>query len=521
MRPSPAALLGLAVALAAVPAVALRAGEAAPQKEATPAVHWTFPRQLAVQQSAGRRGYQAFSGPTDLVRTEAGALAFVGQSADRWGGGGGVLQGYLRPGQGLWQEVESLPSGSLAATPIPVGRDCALLTSTVNSARRFGVGGEEGGIQLSIVPLEAGGKVRTSDVPVTKPRESKLGMNGDQVQLLGATLAAKDKEMLCAFWLQRNDLAGPVSELCLRTSEDGGTSWKELPPLASVRDARADGVLAAWASADGFHLLYSPPPARQGDKPPPARHAVSVDGTEWKDGGQLLPEKAGDGAPGALYPVLALARGQEVFVLAGDQPGAYGSGGKIWLVHSPDGGASWKAPRRVADRRGRTPLAGQCRLSIGDGVLACSLAWTDNQGKPGGECLVSRNDGESWQKLDFAAGLTGRVFSPCASVEADGSVLVVFGWQDESGTESAVLSRIAGAGPEPGPSEKDAAAISGLVRDLASDDWRVREKAAAGLRQWGPAALSALRAAAKDRDAERSLAAEDLLRNVRPPWIKE
>ena len=519
MRLSPAALLGLAVALAPTPA--LRAGEAAPQKGATPAVHWTFPRQLAVQQSAARRGYQAFLSPTDLVRTEAGALAFVGQSADRWGSGAGVLQACLRPGQGLWQEVESLPSGSLAAAPIPVGRDCALLTSTINSARRFGMGGEEGGIQLSIVPMEAGGKVRTSDVPVTRPRESKLGMNNDYVQLLGATLAAKDKEMLCAFWLQRNDLAGPVSELCLRTSGDGGTSWKELSPLASVRDARADGVLAAWAAADGFHLLYSPPPAKPGDKPPPARHAVSADGTGWKDGSPLLPEKAGDGAPGALYPVLALARGLEVFVLAGDQPGAYGSGGRIWLVRSPDGGASWKAPRRVADRRGRTPLAGQCRLSAGDGVLVCGLAWSDDQGKPGGECLVSRDDGESWQKLDFAAGLAGRAFSPCASVEADGSILVVFGWQDEGATESAVLSRIAGTGPEPGPSEKDSAAIAGLVRDLASDDWRVREKAAAGLRQWGPAALPALREAAKDGDAERSLAAGELLKNVRPPWIKD
>ena len=517
MRPLAAAGLVAALLVAGAGAPG-RCGESAPPAKPAAEFHWGLPRQVAPLLPASPQNNLAPL-PIELASAGERLVAVIDQPPNRWGGGGGSAQVFVRDLQGPWGELAGLPGGSAASPLVPAGRELALLTSTMNDRARFG-GAGEGSLQLAAIAMEPGGKVRTADVYAPKSAASAM-MGGPTSRVLGAALAARPPAMLAAFWLQKNDLAGASTELCLRGSADAGATWSELPALAKLRDqAAADSSLTLWADRDRFHLLYCPPPAKPGEPAPPLRHVMGADGSAWKDGAALLAPPSKEGQPKGFYSARALQRGQDLYLLALDAAANAGSG-KVWLVTSPDAGATWKPPVRVADRRGYGPLAAYCQLAVGEGLLVYAAGWREDNGKAGGELLVSRDAGASWQKLDFAAGLAGQAASPRAALSADGSVHVLFGWNDGASLETALLCRTATPKPEPGPSEADRAAVAQLVRDLAADDWRMREKSAAGLIRYGPAALSALRAAAKDPDAERSLAAEQLIRKVKPPWLKE
>jgi len=513
---SAAAAAGLAVALLAA---AARSGESAPPAKPAAELHWGLPRQVGPMLTASPQTGLLAPLPVELVAAGERLVALVDQPPNRWGGGGGSAQVFVRDAQGPWGELAGLPGGSAASPLVPAGKELALLTSTMNDRARFG-GTAEGRLQLAAIAMEPGGKVRSADVYAPKPAGSAM-MGGPTSRALGAALAARGQVMLAAFWLQKNDLAGSSTELWLRGSADAGATWSELPAVAKCRDqAAADVSLTLWADRDKFHLLYCPPPAKPGEQPPPLKHVTSADGSAWKDGSALLAAGAKEGQPKSFYSARALQRGQDLYLLALDAA-ANANGGKVWLVTSPDAGASWKPPVKVADRRGYGPLAGYCQLAAGEGLLLYGAGWREDNGKAGGELLASRDGGASWQKLDFAAGLVGQASAPRAVSGPDGAIHVFFGWTDGASAETALLCRTAAPQPEPGPSEKDRAAMAELVKDLAADDWRVREKSAAGLIRYGPAALPALRAAAKDPDPERSLAAEGLIRKVKPPWLKD
>ena len=62
--------------------------------------------------------------------------------------------------------------------------------------------------------------------------------------------------------------------------------------------------------------------------------------------------------------------------------------------------------------------------------------------------------------------------------------------------------------------------IAALIGKLAVEDYKVRAAAAARLSARGLTVLPALRRAARDKDPERSLTAEHLLRKLTPPWWK-
>jgi hypothetical protein len=75
---------------------------------------------------------------------------------------------------------------------------------------------------------------------------------------------------------------------------------------------------------------------------------------------------------------------------------------------------------------------------------------------------------------------------------------------------SALAGEPASGGESP-PAQRD---VARLVRELAADDWAVREAASAGLRQVGAPALPALREAAKSSDLEVRVRAQELVASI-------
>jgi hypothetical protein len=95
-------------------------------------------------------------------------------------------------------------------------------------------------------------------------------------------------------------------------------------------------------------------------------------------------------------------------------------------------------------------------------------------------------------------------------------------WDPAAADEAVLREAKVGTGPAdlaaflrkqaPDPAAVDKA--KALVRDLRSDDFDTREKAAAGLPKLGPAAVGPLREAARDKDAEVAQRAADALQQI-------
>lgn len=519
MKRALAAAFGSAALLLGAAWAGEGAGTGAPPGPAAE-LRWGYPRPLVTQHGDPRYGQVFAPSPFEFAQIGDCALTITENAESRRYGQGGAAQAYIRKGDGPWQEVTGLPAGSPTGTLAAAGKEFAMLfTGQVTDRRGNQTNGRT--LEITLIPADPAGKVRCADI--FTPKQAKEGQRDDRAgQIPCAALAERLGTILVAFWMQKFTADDSGAELCLRSSADGGTTWKELPAAAFAKEANiTDCSVTLWAGDDGFHLLYASMPEGAGNRTTTLRHSLSADGgATWKDAPAPLPQgELPAGSPKSLCSAQATANGQDVWVVAGDAPVSAGTY-KTWLLHSPDGGATWAAPRKISDRKQSGMLFANCRLAVGKGVLVYGAGWRDDNGRQANECLLSRDEGASWQKLDYSSGLIGKSTAPRVLTAADGTVGVVFAWTDSKNTETALLFRSAGQ-VATGSSDADRAAIAALIKDLASDDWRAREKAAAGLVQWGPPALPLLREAAKDADAERSLAAEDLLRKVKPLWLKE
>jgi hypothetical protein len=397
------------------------------------------------------------------------------------------------------------------------------------------VSGQSGLHMLEISPgAEADARLAIRDVDVPEAPD-QFGRYRLQHNVMGLDLAAQGGRLCALYAVAEYTGVGNSLRVVLRSSADGGKTWSKPRNLAegqmSQRGRGNIGPLALWSDGKRFHALYSPPPGEAGKPPGDPRHAVSEDGGEtWTDA-PALPDPAEKVKLAALSPV---ADGERAVLLAAD------TGGKVWLYRAAEGEEGWDKPLAVGSAKTSTANTGlaplwDCSLSVAGELLVFSQGTLQNKQNRdpatggytmtfagSGALLVSRDGGATWRDGKYAVGLAGRAVAPRAAALPGGGVEAVMAWTDAKGEELMLLG-CTGL-PQPPAAAEDTELkkkLEGLVRDLAHADWRQREKAVEEIQRLGVAALPALRAAAKDRDPERSLSAESLIRKIRPPWCKE
>jgi hypothetical protein len=510
---APAALAAAALLLAAG---AARGGEpatpAAPAGPAEPVLHWGQPVELPGPAGDVRYGFRTHG----LVPAGGRLVASVCSTNNA------QFIVYLREAAGGWSELGAAEGQSVSRWV----RD---------GERLLALCGGQTGLRLVAVDPGAARDARLAPHDVDVPEAAaagQFGMRRFNTYFQNLDLAAHGGKLVALYLVYEQSGMGQSVRLAVRSSADGGKTWSAAKALAEIPGQRfgAAGTLplALWSGGARLHAFYGLPV--EGKPEPELKHLVSADGGEtWKDA-PALPAPAEGARLAAVRPAV---EGGEVLLLAAD------AGGKLWLYRSADGGDAWDKPRPIgqaksgAANQGIPPLQ-DCALSSEGAVLVFSQGQLQNKQDRdpatggvtmsfGGSAaaLLSRDGGASWAELKFAEGLAGRAVSPRCAALPGGGIEAVFAWTDAKGQELLLLGR---SGSPRAPEPESAALrekLAGLVRDLAHADWRERERAAAEIARLGPAALPALRAAAKDADAERSLTAENLLRKLRPQWVRE
>ncbi len=497
------ALLLLAAALAAPAA----GGEPEKKPVAKPVkLHWHMPRQINTG-SLGDLRYGTV--PFDVVRVKLRLCVSV------ISGGRGQAQFFGRSPEGLWVEL----AGSTEARQISRWANLG--------DRVVAVIGGQNGIQATVIAPDAAKdkKVQTFDILMPEDPKEPWGRRRGRVNVLGLDLAAADGKLFALYSRSSYDASGRQrSDVGVCTSADGGKTWSKPNVLAKSDGSSSQGRrLAIWAGARNLHVLYAP----LGSGSAKLKHSTSADaGKTWKDAPELPAPAEGK----QLFAVRVFKDGPEVYLVGTESS----SGGGAWVYRSSDGGTKWAKPLAIGSVKltsaGSDALSG-CHLAVGKKLLAFGNGWVKGKyhrsaGRSRytysakGALLLSRDDGASWHVETFTAGLKGSVFCPLAAPSPGGGLDLVFGWTGKGGQSPAFLYRRATLRPPPGQDAAMKALLAKHIENLAAVDYRARERAAAALRGMGLAALPALRKAATDKDTERSLTAEDLLKKMTPPWWK-
>ncbi len=501
VRPAALAALAAVLALGSLPAAA---GEAAPAPDE---IHWRLPAEMPVREAGTSRGVGLL--PLGMTRVDK-----VVYAAAVTGGRSAAL--LAKSGEGSWVEGNGVAQAQRVSRWVPLNGGAAVLV------------GAQGGVQLVVLKPEAGPDERAVIHDVHAPDEkananAAFGIRRIYYQIYGVDLAVHDGKLIAVYNLVDPTGGVRVPRLLLRSSADGGKSWSEAVTLADSAAGRVPSIcLALWSGGKDLHLLQ-PDKENKG-----VVHRVSRDGgLTWKDAPALPAPAEGK--------TIALARvfrdGKDV--LLGVTESA--NGGAVWLYGSADGGNTWGKPRRIGKVKvaaGNVGPLDTCHLSAaGDAmVFGCGSVTAkhsyDRKTRTSkyslitsGALLISRDGGTSWKPVDFARGLAGKSYAPRAELRPDGGMSVIFGWTDGKGS-CLMMGREARPGPRPETDPAVKARVAKMVKDLADDDFKVREAAAAGLASMGMSVLPDLRKAAAGKDPERSLTAEDLLRKMTPAWWK-
>jgi hypothetical protein len=444
----------------------------------------------------------------------------VGKSVYAAALSGGRSAALLSRGEnGPWADAAGVGQAQRVSRWVPVKGGAAVLV------------GAQSGVQLVALNPDAGPDERAVTHDVHAPDAAGnanpafgIGIRRTYYQVYGLDLAAHDGKLVAAYSLWDRSGRGRGPQMLLRSSADDGKSWSEAVKLA---DPKAGGTpkgtcLALWSGGGRLHLLCS---FAEAGAP---GHRVSEDGgATWKDAAALPAPAEGK----TIAAARVFRDGKDV--LLGVTADA--KGGPVWLYGSADGGQTWAKPRQIGKVKVSAGNAGaldSCHLSASGGAMVFGYGAMsarrnyDHRTRTSkysvsasGGLLISRDGGATWKPVGFSRGIAGKAYAPRAELRPDGGMSVVFGWTDGKGA-CLMLSREARPGPPPQADPAVRARVARMVKDLSDGDFRVREAAAAGLASMGMSVLPDLRRAAADRDAERSLTAEDLLRKMTPAWWK-
>jgi hypothetical protein len=486
-----------------------RAGQPKPGKKAAK-LHWRLPREMPGAAGSSRYGMLPF----DSIRVK-GWLCFSAFS-----GADGQAGFWVRAPGADWNDISGAGESRRMSRWIRFGDRAAVLS-----------GGRHGVHITTFAPeAEAEKRVATHDVRVPAASKDAFRSYHRYYDVYSLDLAAHGERLFALYSLQEYRSGARSYVIQVRSSGDGGKTWdKPHDFTSSSRHFSSGSSGAIWSDGEKLHVIFMPPQPGPSGKPK-LQHRLSTDGGKSWKAAAALPAPAAGKTLGSLR--CCRSEGKEVWLLASD---VTGSGGRVYLYRSSDGGEKWAKPLRIgkvtAPNANAGPLDG-CHLAIGKellafgyGALSAKHKYDHKTGRSSytysasGGLLVSRNGGASWKAESYAAGLKGRSYAPVPAVRSDGGLDLVFGWTDGSGALK-MLSRDARPSPPPEQAAKVKAGIAKMIAELADKDYRVRERATARLKLMGMAVLPALRRASRDRDAERSLTAEDLLRKMTPTWWK-
>jgi hypothetical protein len=444
----------------------------------------------------------AFGGaPACLVR-HGGRLLLItgGNGAEFW----------ERKADGKWDSLGNA-SGNLVSTP------------AIFDDRVVSLAGGHDGLRLAIMrPGEAGaGRFEVVELGAPDKPVNRLlpAYTNRPAVVLSLSLTLHGGTLVAAYARQKYSPGGMTCTILARRSADRGATWSEEAELSRLEKLRGVPALDLWSGGGKLHAV--------GGEAASLRHWISDDdGKTWKDG-PALPGPA-DGKAFAALRIFPLDG--KVFLLGAENA----QGGRVWLCASRDGGDTWDQPRALEAKSSQRGTLQTFSLSAsGDRLLlSYGLVYVNSRYDPAtgshsvepaaeGGLLASADGGVTWQKQDgLFAGLTGKAGGARCLPGPDGGIEAVFSWVAANGGSGALLYRRASTEPEAGLDPLRQKELARLVADLAADDYRVREQAAAGLLALGADALPALQAAARDKDPERSLTAQDLLRRAGPAWLK-
>jgi hypothetical protein len=134
----------------------------------------------------------------------------------------------------------------------------------------------------------------------------------------------------------------------LTRSDDGGTTWTQPAVVFDAVGAGWNGIgdtrLALDAAADSLHMVWMKTGVPGSNEAREVYYAQSMDGGQnWS-----TPLKVTDGAVDAPRVVAADGRVAITWNMARTAAADLASGWEAWSQFSPDGGASWTEPARVA-----------------------------------------------------------------------------------------------------------------------------------------------------------------------------
>jgi hypothetical protein len=420
-----------------------------------------------------------------------------------------------RNAAGRWVDIEKQNAVTVISKWVSTRKSVAMLYSSRKSVHLTVVSPQlavEERVQRHTV-YTAGEEDKKSD---KKKRSSYNYLQSYSVALI----ASPDGKLLALMNLSsRNKKARTIAKL----SEDCGQTWSDLCRVGTAEyDTQSVGSLTGWFSDGKWHVLMR---STKGNNV--IEHKTSSDGIKWSKGPDLPKIK---GQPVAW--VRHRQYGGKLYLLVA----TLDSNSRIpWLMCSSDGGQTWDWQRICgsavvsADQLayGGNPYS----LSVGPGMIAVGFGSCKTESvydrsinqnkvkvKAKGGVLVSRDQGKSWVRQEFTKGLKPTIVLPTPAVLPSGELEVFFGWHGGKNRNLIMLSRR--TGDDSAARKARIKLIAELIKNLADDNFRKREAAAAGLTQLKILALPALLEATKDADAERSLAASGLLRKLSPVWWK-
>jgi BNR repeat-like domain len=506
-------LPALLAALLALPAVAGGGadGGETPQKTKTKPekLYWHLPRRLPGGNSPSRYGTLPF----DIIAVKKWLCVSAFSAGD------GQALFWARSPEGTWIDTGGSSGSRRMSRWVRLGDRAAALT------------GGRTGIHLAVISPEAGAEKRyeTHDVLVQSEGNAAASRRRQYYDVYALDLAVHEGKLCAASNMGAYVSGNRKYQVAFMSSSDGGKTWSKPKFLAESTNRYSAGgqCLALWSDGKKLHMVYRSPQASGGTNSKP-RHQTSIDGGKtWQDAPALPVPASGS----TIQSLRTVRGGKQVYLLASNSA----SGGRVYLYRSSDGGEKWAAPQAVGKVKAASSSSGAldgCHLAIGAGKLALGyggLTRKSNYDRKTrrhtystsaiGGLLVSRDAGKTWKAENFTRGLKGRVYAPLPAIRADGGIDLAFGWTDGKGSLG-LLYREARSAPPAGQDERLKAAMATLIKNLAAADYKVRERAASGIKQLGMVALPALRAASRDRDAERSLNAEDLLGKMTPAWWK-
>jgi hypothetical protein len=288
-----------------------------------------------------------------------------------------------------------------------------------------------------------------------------------------------DPSRLALAWQQDRNRTGAATALALRTSVDGGRTWREasVPGLTGCPLAFGNRASDPWVSFGGAGRLWlaSVPGSLEPGPLPTTRVAVAT--AAGPDGPWAAPTFADPGPafhdkesltadpmrPGTAYAVwtrgategwfartddagaswsspLRIARGTgpkpALGLVLHVVPGGglvvlYGQGpleDRVRVTRSSDGGATWSAPRSLPGGRGRAGLpeprglrTGAFLPQVGARGRRIVVATTDVRRRVI-RVTESRDAGRSWSRARTAVRGPGTPFLPAPAVHANGTI---------------------------------------------------------------------------------------------------